>query len=78
MEALKRAVPEAFESAKKDYMKEIEQNSDKLEKEFQSTLNTGFKQVYATVAIVSFIAMLILMFYKETKVCKNVESSDKI
>lgn len=78
MEALKRGIPEAFESAKKDYIKEIDRESGKLEAEFQSTLNTGFKQVYATVAIVSVLALLILMFYKEPKVCKNIGNSDKI
>lgn len=71
MEALKRGIPEAFESAKKDYIKEIDQESDKLEAEFQSTLNAGFKQVYATVAIVSLLALLILMFYNEPKVFKK-------
>ena len=67
MEAMKAAIPDAFESAKDNYIKEINQESDKLEAEFQSTLNTGFKQVYATVAIVSLLALLILMFYKEPK-----------
>ena len=67
MEAMKAAIPDAFESEKDNYIKEINQESDKLEAEFQSTLNTGFKQVYATVAIVSLLALLILMFYKEPK-----------
>ena len=78
MEALKRGIPEAFESAKKDYIKEIDRESGKLEAEFQSTLNTGFKQVYATVAIVSVLALLILMFYKEPKVCKTIGNGVKI
>ena len=77
MEALKRGIPEAFQSARKDYIKEIDRESGKLEAEFQSTLNTGFKQVYATVAIVSLLAFLILMFYKESKDCMKIENRNR-
>jgi len=67
METLKKAIPSAFLSAKETYLKEIDQEGGKIEAEFQSTLNKGFKQVYATVAIVSIIALIVLMFYRETR-----------
>lgn len=67
METLKKAIPSAFLNAKETYLKEIDQEGGKIEAEFQSTLNRGFKQVYATVAIVSIIALIVLMFYRETR-----------
>jgi hypothetical protein len=67
MVTLKEAVPSAFETAKKDYIKEIDKLSGKIESEFQNTLNKGFKQVYLTVTISSVLALLILAFYRRRK-----------
>ncbi|MDU5106312.1 MFS transporter [Clostridium sp.] len=67
MKALKEAVPTAFETGKNNYLTEIENIRGTIENEFQTTLNKGFQEVYATVAIASLLAMVVLMLYKEEK-----------
>jgi EmrB/QacA subfamily drug resistance transporter len=67
MSALKEAIPGAFESAKTNYLSEIENKRNAIENEFQTTLNNGFKQVYSTVAIASLLAMIVLLFYREDR-----------
>ncbi len=67
MKALKEAVPTAFETGKNNYLTEIENIGGTIENEFQTTLNKGFQEVYATVAIASLLAMVVLMLYKEEK-----------
>jgi len=67
MNAMKAAVPDAFNKASEDYLKEIDNMSEKIEGEFQSTLNDGFKQVYLTVSISSLIALIILAFYRRKR-----------
>lgn len=67
MTALKEAIPGAFETAKTNYLTEIENKRSVIEEEFQTTLNTGFKQVYSTVAIASLLAMIVLMLYREDR-----------
>ncbi|MBC3797295.1 MFS transporter [Acetobacterium tundrae] len=67
MTALKNAVPDAFETAKNDYLAEIDNMKTAIETEFQQTLNEGFKQVYLTVIIASVIALFSLAFYKNKK-----------
>ena len=67
MKSLKEAIPSPFETGKTNYLKEIENNRDRIEAEFQTTLNKGFKQVYSTVAIASILALIVLMLYKEEK-----------
>ena len=77
MEALEAAVPGSFDTAKVNYLKEIDNRSGVIENEFQTTLNHGFMQVYSTVAIASILALLVLMFYKENQRNLNkVEKSD--
>lgn len=71
MTTLKEAIPEAFDTAKANYLTKIDEMKDVIENEFQSTLNNGFKQVYATVAIASLLAMIVLMLYREDKKAKN-------
>ncbi len=67
MTILKNAVPTTFQQANTNYLKEIDKLSPKLQTEFQSTLNNGFKQIYLTTSISAFIALLILMLYKKKK-----------
>lgn len=67
MNTLKEALPGAFDTAKADYLTEIENKRDVIEQEFQGTLNNGFKQVYSTVAIASLLAMIVLLLYRENK-----------
>lgn len=70
MNTLKEALPGAFDTAKTNYLTEIEKNRSVIEKEFQSTLNNGFKQIYSTVGIASLLAMIVLMFYREDRKVK--------
>jgi hypothetical protein len=70
MNTLKEALPGAFDTAKTNYLTEIDNNRKVIEKEFQTTLNDGFKQIYATVAIASLLAMIVLLFYKENRKIK--------
>lgn len=69
MSTLEAAVPEAFVTAKNNYLAEIDKLSNKIEKTFQETLDNGFKQVYLTVTIASALGLLVLLLYKkpETK-----------
>ena len=67
MTALKDAIPGAFETAKDNYLAEIENRRLPVETEFQTTMNTGYKQVYLTVTISSAAALVILAFYRKKK-----------
>lgn len=67
MTQLKDAIPGAFETAKNDYIANIDTLSAPIETEYQRTLNVGFLQLYFTVAIVSLLGMLVLMFYRKEK-----------
>ncbi|HEX3030005.1 MAG TPA: MFS transporter [Clostridia bacterium] len=67
MSVMKDAVPSALKTAQADYLKGIEKQSGKIEKEYQKTMNKGFKQVYLTVTIASLIALIILSFYRKRK-----------
>jgi EmrB/QacA subfamily drug resistance transporter len=67
MAELKNAIPGAFDTAKNNYLSEIEQRKVPIESKFQETLNVGFKQVYLTVTIASILSFLILLIYKKNK-----------
>lgn len=64
-------LPKAFEVAKADYMKQLDDLQEELEQSYQDTMNVGFRQVYLTVAIASFVALLILAGYKMKKVVEE-------
>ncbi len=70
MTQMKDAVPGAFETAKNNYLGQIDTLKPSIEKEYQRTLNIGFRQLYSTVAIVSVLGLLILLFYKKKKTSK--------
>ena len=74
MTALKNAIPGAFETAKDNYLAEIENRRLLVETEFQTTMNTGYKQVYLTVTISSAAALAILAFYRKKKATPVSES----
>ncbi len=67
MSAVKDAVPETFATYKENYLTEIDNRSDVIEKEFQNTLNKGFQQIYLTTTAASLLALLLLTFYKKKK-----------
>lgn len=70
MKSVRDEMPKAFEVAKADYMKQLDAKQGELEQSYQDTMNQGFRQVYLTVAIASFIALLILAGYKQNKVAE--------
>lgn len=67
MTKLNDSIPAAFDTAKNNYLTEIDKQQPAIETEFQKTLNTGFKQLYLTVAIAATLALVILAFYKKRK-----------
>ena len=64
MKVLKAAVPGAFKTAEKNYLKDVDSRSGKIENTFQKTLNVGFRQIYAMTAISSAVGLLLLMLYR--------------
>ncbi len=60
---LRDAVPGAFETAKSDYLAEIDTLSPTLEQTFADTLNTGFRGIYASTMVASLLAGLLLLLY---------------
>lgn len=68
MKTMESAIPSAFEVAKSNYLTEIDKSKSEVEKEFQETLNGGFKQVYLTVTVASIFALIVLAFYKKKEV----------
>ena len=67
MAALSGALPSAFETAKFDYLKAIDGKSGEIEASFQSTLNSGFRNIYLTSGAASAGAFLLLMAYSRKK-----------
>jgi len=67
MTALNAAVPTTFDTAKSNYLAEIDKLQVPIEDEYQKTLNVGFRQVYLTVMIASLLAICILALYKSKK-----------
>ena len=63
MTAMSAAVPGAFDTALSSYLKEIDNRSDKIEGALQSTLNSGFSDVYLTTVIAAGAALLLLSLY---------------
>lgn len=62
---LKKAVPNAMETARITYLSDIEAKREVLETTFQDTLNEGFKNVYWMTLVASILAMFLLIFYKD-------------
>ncbi len=65
---LRDAVPGAFETAKDDYLAEIDALSPTLEAEFRNTLNGGFRGIYlSTMAAALLAALLVTLYPHRTK-----------
>ena len=60
---LRDAVPGAFETAKDDYLAEIDALSPTLEKTFADTLNTGFRGIYLSTMAAALLAALLVTLY---------------
>lgn len=69
MQALSDAVPDAFETAKTDYLAQIDAKSGEIETVYQSTVNEGYRSIYLTVIVAAILAILVLLFYKSKRPC---------
>jgi len=67
MTVLENALPGAFAAAEADYLAQIDDLGPALESAFQTTLNTGFRNVYLTAAIAACAAEVFLLFYRGRK-----------
>ena len=67
MQTLNAAIPGAFETAKTDYLAQLDAKSGEIENVYQSTLNRGYQSIYVTAAVSAAIAILLLMFYRKKK-----------
>lgn len=63
MEAMKQAVPGAFDTALSDYQTAIDAKSAQIEQAFQDAVNGGFRNIYRTTIIAAAIAVLIVLLY---------------
>ncbi|MFB0920942.1 MAG: MFS transporter [Oscillospiraceae bacterium] len=74
MQTLDEAIPGAFETAKEDYLKELEAKSDTIQSVYQSTVNEeGYRSIYMTAAIAAAIAILLLLFYRKKPAAEMAE-----
>ena len=60
---LRDAVPGAFDTAKANYLAEIDARAPALEQAFADTLNTGFKGIYLSTMAAALLAGLLLVAY---------------
>lgn len=67
MQTLSAAIPGAFNTAKTNYLLEIDNRKGQLENTYQTTLNKGYKNIYLTVAASAVLAIIFLLFYKRKK-----------
>ncbi len=75
MQALDDAVPGAFDTAKKDYLAELDAKSGEIESVYQSTVNEeGYRSIYMTAAAAAVLAILLLLFYKKKPTLEDVRT----
>ena len=75
MQTLDDAIPQAFETAKEDYLKELDAKSDEIESVYQSTINEeGYRSIYMTAAAAAVLAILLLLFYKKKPTLEEVKA----
>lgn len=71
LEAVKVAIPDAFAQAGNNYAAAVKDMSDTIEDTYQSTLNTGYRNMYLFLVGANALGLLLLMLYKEPKVAKK-------
>ena len=71
---LDSAVPGAFDTARDDYLKAIDDRSAQIETVFQNDLNRGFRNVYLTAAIAAMAGLIILQFYSKKQELDGTQS----
>lgn len=68
MKEMNKVFPSVFHKSLDNYIKEIDNNSNKIEKTFQETLNKGFMNIYILITITSLLALGILSLYHFKKI----------
>ena len=65
--AVKEALPDAFDEAGANYLKAVKDMAPEIEDEFQSTINTGYSNMYLFLVAANIVGLLLLMLYKEPR-----------
>lgn len=77
MAEIRDQIPEYFGDIKDDYMDSIDENSEEIEAVYQSTLNTGYRNMYLFVVAANVIGLLLLALYKEEKRVKEIPAAQE-
>ena len=67
MGELKKGIPAAFEGAKANYMKALDDKEGEIKQCYQDTLNVGFRQMFELTACASVVGILLLLMYRKKK-----------
>lgn len=67
MGEMKKAIPDAFDAAREDYMKQLDAKQDEIKQVYQDTLNVGFRQMFILTGCTSIIGILLLLLYRRKK-----------
>ncbi|MCQ2546236.1 MAG: MFS transporter [Clostridia bacterium] len=67
MVSMREDIPGLFDDVEKQYLKEIDRNSDKIEGVYQRTLNHGFRNMFICVAVFNLIGLLLLLIYRDDR-----------
>lgn len=67
MAEIREQLPEIFNQSETEYLKAIDENGDEIETVFQSTVNTGYRNMYLFLAAANAVGLFLLAFYKENR-----------
>ena len=67
MGELKAAIPGAFEQARDNYMKQLNDKQDEIKKVYQDTLHVGFRQMFILTGAAAILGLLLLLLYRPKK-----------
>lgn len=72
-------IPGVFQSVETEYLTRIEDNGEQIENVYQSTLNSGYRNMYICTGIFNVLGLILLFFYKDDKNMfkKNEEAGDE-
>jgi EmrB/QacA subfamily drug resistance transporter len=73
---LRDAVPAAFETAKHNYLNEIDARAPQLEQTFVATLNTGFAGIFAATGTACALALGLLLLYPRRRITSPAANVD--
>lgn len=67
MKVMKKAVPDAFDSAQESYIKAVKEKDPEIRKVFQSTLGEGFRNMFIMTGIAALVGIILLMLYRKKR-----------